>query len=104
MTQPAQPPGGLPPLLDPGNALLSKMTSSMIAGKLPTPDGETGVVTIRQGNTTLTLIMDKSEVIQWAESLACLRDSMSGSQLVIPARGDAARIASTARAPVNGQG
>jgi hypothetical protein len=90
-------PDGLPPLLDAGNVLLGKVASNMVVGKVPTPDGERGVLTIRTPDVTLTLLMDKAEAAQWADSLAMLRDTLSGAGLLIPARGPAMRIAGAAR-------
>lgn len=92
---------GPPPLADPGNPLTVKLPANLVVGKVQTPDGERGVVTIRTaGGATLTVILDRAEAADWADNLAALRDSLSGTKLVVPGRGDAMRIADSAR---NGQ-
>jgi hypothetical protein len=90
------------PLFDPANPPQSKVPASLLVGKIPVPEGELGVVTIRLASgVTLPVLLDKAETGQWADSLAMLRDSLSGAGLVIPGKGDALRIAGSAR---NGQG
>jgi len=100
MTQPVLDENGLPPLLDAGNSLLARVPCHMVTGKLPTPDGECGVLTIRTADVTLTLILDKASVSQWTDAMAGLRDALSSANLVIPVRGQAMQIADAAR---NGQ-
>jgi len=94
---------GLPPLFDQGNILLSKVVSNLVIGKVPTPDGEMGAATIRTTSTTLTLLLDKAEAGDWADTFAALRDSLSGSSLIIPVRGQAQQIADQARRAGNGK-
>lgn len=97
MTTPQLDANGLPPLLDPGNGLISQAPCHLVIGKLPTPDGERGVATIRCANTTLSLVFGKAEAEDWAKVFAELARSLSGSSLVIPQRGQAMQIAGQAR-------
>jgi hypothetical protein len=56
MTAPA-----LPPPTDPGNTLLSNIPFTLVTVVIPQPDGsKIGLATIRCGNATLTLTMDKA--------------------------------------------
>jgi hypothetical protein len=93
MTQPAPVPDGLPPLFDTGNQMIAVTPCHMVTGKVDVPDGERGVLTIRNANTTLTVILAKADVVQWIETLGGLRDALSGAALVLPSPGDALRIA-----------
>lgn len=97
MTTPQLDANGLPPLTDPGNGLISEVRCHLVIGKLPTPDGERGVATIRAGNATLTLVLGKAEAEDWAKVFAELARSLSGSALVIPQRGQAMQIAGQIR-------
>lgn len=94
------PPGmdGTPaPLWDTGNTLLEiGEPGQLTIGKMPIPDGEIGIVTIRTRTTTLTLSLNKAIASDWVETLIELRDALSGSSLIIPGRGQAAVIASAA--------
>jgi hypothetical protein len=93
----------MPPLTDPGNILLARVPCNLVTGKIPVPDGELGVLTIRTPDITFTVLLTKAEVIQWADTLALLRDVLSGSGLVIPVRGQAMQIADAARAADGGR-
>lgn len=95
---------GLPPLFDTGNVLLAKTQCNLVIGKVPTPQGEMGVATIRTTSVTFTLLLDKSEAEDWTATFAELAKSLSGSALIIPVRGQAQRIADAARQAGNGQG
>jgi len=99
MTQP----GDLPPLFDTGNTLLqTDVPAAMLTGKVPVPDGERGVVTIRTTSATLTVTLTKADAEQWAASFADLAASLSGAGLVVPSRGQAVQIADAARRNANG--
>lgn len=79
MTQPQ-----LPALVDPGNQHLStELKADLTLGKIPVPGGETGVATIRHGNTTLTLAFDRQAAEQWADLFGQLARMLSGSGLVV---------------------
>jgi hypothetical protein len=81
MTQPS-----LPPLVDAGNTHLNTdLVADLTLGKIPVPGGETGVVTIRQGNTTLTVTLDRAGTEQWIGLLGQLRDKLSGSGKIVVA-------------------
>ena len=99
MTSIVTPDGGgdLPLISDPANALLARTGNSWVVGKIPAPDGEAGVLTIRTPDVTLTLLLTKAEVAQRIEVLCYLRDVLSGTSLVIPPRGAAMRIAGVIR-------
>jgi hypothetical protein len=90
-------PDGLPPLFDAGNTAISIAPCHMVTGKIQTADGERGVLTIRNANTTLTVILGKAEVKQWLDVLAGLHGSLSGAGLIIPGPADAARVNGQAR-------
>jgi hypothetical protein len=94
---------GLPPLFDTGNTMLARVQCNLVVGKIPTPDGERGVATIRTQTTTLTVILDKAEAMRWQDTLRELAESLSGTALVLPDRGQAQRIASAARDQGNGR-
>lgn len=73
-------------LVDPGNKLLGRYPEEHLVGKYPTPDGEIGVLTIWQGNSTMTLFLDKAQAAKLAEDVAALRDALS-TGLVVPRQG-----------------
>jgi hypothetical protein len=78
---------GMPPLFDPGNPLLATgVPAILITGKIPTPSGEMGIVTIRTTTATLTVTADRKGVSDWADLLASLRDQMSESGLATVGR------------------
>jgi hypothetical protein len=95
MTTPQQaPPGqpvaieleadGLPPLFDKGNALLAtSVPMNLLTGKLPTPQGEIGIATIRTTTTTLTVTLDRKTAGEWAQIFAEMRDALSDSGLMV---------------------
>lgn len=95
MTQPGV------PLFDPANPPSGKVAARLDIGKLPTPDGELGVATIRLASgVTLPVLLNRAEAGTWADTFAALRDSLSGAGLVIPAPGQSAQLL---QAPRNGQ-
>lgn len=73
------------PLFDAGNTgLRTDLNAQLIVGKVPTADGkEAGFATIRQGNTTLSVPLDRDGADQWSQVLAQLRDMLSGSGLAV---------------------
>lgn len=89
---------GLPPLFDMGNTLLTTgITSQILVGKVPLPDGgEIGVATIRTPTTTLTVSMDKQGAKDWADTFAELARSLISTGLIIPGRQQAAAISQAA--------
>lgn len=91
-------PDGLPPLFDTGNTMLNVgEPAQMIIGKIPTPAGEVGVVTIRTRTTTLTVTLDKPQTGDWRDTLGELHDQLSGSALIVPNSAAATAIAQAAR-------
>jgi hypothetical protein len=74
----------LPPLVDAGNTMLSTdLSADLVIGKVPVPGGETGLATIRQGNTTLTIPLDRDGADRWSQVFGQLRDMLSGSGLAV---------------------
>lgn len=68
------------PLFDPGNVRINPdLPVDMDLGKIPVPGGEAGVVTFRQGNTTMTLFLDRESAGQFGDLFHQLRDNLSGS-------------------------
>jgi hypothetical protein len=95
---PSLDPDGLPPLFDTGNLMLSLgEPAQMIIGKVPTPAGEMGVVTIRTRTTTLTVTLDKPQAGDWRDTMGELHDQLSGSALIVPNSAQAGAIAQAAR-------
>lgn len=76
-----------PPLVDIGHpGIRFDLEAFLYTGKFPLPAGEVGLVTIRQGNTTLTIPLDKDGLRSWIARLEELDATMSGSGLVIAGR------------------
>lgn len=80
---------GLPTLFDRGNGVLAAGTPMyLITGKLPTPQGEIGIATIRTTTCTLTVALDRKTAGDWAAIFAEMRDALADSgRLVVAARG-----------------
>lgn len=74
-------PDGAPPLTDPGNPHITPGPATLSTGT----DGTTGVITIRDHNTTLTVLLAKHDVHIWAGLLAQLDESLSASGLIVAA-------------------
>jgi hypothetical protein len=76
---------GLPPLFDVANTLLDTgVRTIMVTGLVPLPDGTCGFLTIRCGNTTLSVpIKDREEAQGWVDAMTALRDSFSESGLTV---------------------
>lgn len=79
MTMPA--PGGAGrQLFDNANTRLSTdLQADLDVGKIPVPGGEIGFATIRQGNTTISVPLDRGGALLWAQLLAQLADALSAS-------------------------
>lgn len=66
------------PLFDIGNTHLTpELSADMDIGKIPVPGGEVGVATLRQGNATLTLFLDRAAAGQFGDLFHQLRDNLS---------------------------
>lgn len=76
------------PLFDSGNARLSTdLPADIDIGKIPVPGGELGIATIRQGNTTLTIPLDRQGAQTWASLFTQLADMLSTSGKLAVANG-----------------
>lgn len=74
----------MPSLFDPGNLhLRDDLPWTLITGKVSTPAGERGVATIRHGNTTLSVPLDKAGVQRWIAKLRELEQMLAGGGLVV---------------------
>lgn len=82
-------PGEPPPLVDLGNVLLTAgLPCTLQTGLVPQPDGrQAGVATIRTPDASLTVTLDRAGVQDWIRLLTQLRDSLSGSGLIVAAPG-----------------
>lgn len=80
-------PGDTPgtPLFDIANTLLTAgLPATLTTGLIPTPDGQHAVATIRTPDATLSVTFaSRSEVDTWIGLLTQMRDSMSGSGLIV---------------------
>lgn len=84
---------GLPPLFDAGNVLLAtSVPCNMAVGKIPSPGGELGVLTIRTTTTTLTLTLTRKECEDWVQNLTVLRDALSGAGLQVASKPGGGRL------------
>jgi len=79
------------PLVDEGNPLLSQGPAQLDTGTVNTPDGKLGLLTIRTGSTTLTVILPPANVREWANVLNNFAASMGG--LVTASAADVAAVA-----------
>lgn len=68
--------GGSP--YDPGNTLLSIVSSSLTVSPQSTPVGQRLCVTVRTVDTTLTLFLAPDEVEQWIDVLRHGKGQMTG--------------------------
>jgi len=64
-------------LIDPSNKLLTQTPSVLTTGRVPTPDGDRAVITIRTDSATLTVFLAKAELHDWIESLQVTEGNMS---------------------------
>lgn len=73
------------PLFDVGNpGIRTDLNAQLLVGKVPTGDGgEAGFATIRQGNTTLSVPLDRNGADEWSRIFAQLRDMLSSSGLAV---------------------
>lgn len=76
---------GARPLVDLGNPHLdTSFMATLDIGKTAVPEGETGLATIRCGNTTLTVALSRDEADQWSRVFGMLRDMLSATGLAVP--------------------
>jgi hypothetical protein len=79
------------PLFDLGNtAIRYDVKADLGIGKIDTPAGQIGFATIRLGNATVSIPLDKEAAATWADLFCQLRDTLSGSGLVVAATGKVA--------------
>ena len=73
------------PLFDLGNpGIRTDLGAQLLVGKVPAPDGrEHGFATIRQGNTTVSIPLDRNGADEWSRVFAQLRDMLSSSGLSV---------------------
>jgi len=76
---------GEQPLFDVGNpGIRTDLNAQLLVGKVPTQDGgEAGFATIRQGNTTISIPLDRNGADEWSKVFAQLRDMLSSSGLAV---------------------
>lgn len=75
MTTPGQP----QPLVDMGNPLLAHVPAQLDTGTVDLPgEGKFGVMTIRTGSTTLTVMLAAVDLKNWAGVLAGLAEDLGG--------------------------
>lgn len=65
-------------LIDPSNRLLNQTPSVLTTGRIQTPMGDRGVITIRTDSATLTVMLAKPELMNWIKSLQEMASQMSG--------------------------
>lgn len=66
-------------LVDPGNALLAHVPARLDTGSVDLPgEGKYGVMTIRTGSTTLTVMLGAEDLRQWGGILTGLADQLTG--------------------------
>lgn len=77
-------PAGMP-LFDTGNpGIRTDLNAHLLVGKVPVPGGgEAGFATIRQGNTTLSVPLDRKGADEWSKIFGQLRDMLSESGLAV---------------------
>jgi hypothetical protein len=73
-----------PPAMDPGNPFVAKVPANLTTSELMTPDGRLGVATFRTPGTTLSVLLTRDEVANWAEALQKLANQMSGLVVATP--------------------
>lgn len=67
------------PLVDPGNGLLSHVPARLDTGTAEIPGtGKMGVMTIRTGSTTLTIMLSAGDLRDWSAILTGLADQLTG--------------------------
>ena len=73
------------PLFDFGNpGIRTDLAAQLLVGKVPAQDGqEHGFATIRQGNTTMSVPLDRKGADEWSKVFAQLRDMLSSSGLSV---------------------
>lgn len=73
------------PLFDIGNpGIRTDLNAQLLVGKVPVPGGgEAGFATIRQGNTTISIPLDRNGADEWSKVFAQLRDMLSSSGLSV---------------------
>jgi hypothetical protein len=73
------------PLFDIGNpGIRTDLTAQLLVGKVPLANGqEHGFATIRLGNATLSVPLDRDGADQWSKVFAQLRDMLSSTGLSV---------------------
>ena len=71
------------PPFDQGNMLLTEQAAQLTTAKVPAPDGERMVLTIRTASTTLTVLLTGQDAKTWAAQISREADAMSGTRLVV---------------------
>ena len=74
-------PDELPPLVDAGNFLLSGGPANLATGTIQASGKTAGVLTIRTSSTTLSVLLAKSDLYDWARTITALADGISGTGL-----------------------
>lgn len=70
-------------LVDQGNPLLAHVPAQLDTGTVELPgEGKVGVMTIRTGSTTLTIMLAAEDLKNWAGVLSGLADQLGGAGLV----------------------
>ena len=71
-----------PPIVDPGNTLLTQTPAQLVTGFVQTPNGQLSVLTIRTPTTTLTVMLNGQDIKTWAKALGVMASNSSGNGLV----------------------
>lgn len=75
------------PPVDPGNRYLGPVLCDLTCSRGTATDQSTGltedqaIITVRAGNATLTVMLNKAELSAWIDNLAGTRDKMTGLTL-----------------------
>ncbi len=77
MSQPAMPP------VDQCNQLLGEVPSVMSTALIETPAGQRMALTIRTASTTLTVLLNDADAMEWASNLSSTAAKMSAAGLIV---------------------
>jgi hypothetical protein len=89
-------PNPQPPPFDTGNGLLGETPAQLSAALMDTPAGQRMVLTVRTASTTLSVLLARDDVRDWAQLIKSVGDQMSG--LIVAGPGALSGM------PVNGNG
>ena len=70
------------PILDPGNPILTEGPALASIGQTQTPAGSRVILTIRTSSTTLTVLLDRDDALNWARLLR--QEAQGLSTLLLP--------------------